>query len=140
AGRPTLLRALRALPERLEWHATIYWPRPTTPPATLSRRLRDRITFVEATEATEAEVLATADIAIFASDGIRPAPGAVIRALGAGALPVVSRLPAYEEVLGDGERGLMFEPGETQTLSAHLERLIADPDLPAEGARRTESM
>ncbi len=135
-----VLRALRAVPAELDWHATVFWPRPTTPPATLSRRLRERITFVEASEATEAEVLAKADIAIFASDGDRPAPGTLIRALGAGALPVASRLPAYEEVLGDGERGLMFEPGETETLSAHLERLIADPDLTAERARRTESI
>jgi glycosyltransferase involved in cell wall biosynthesis len=135
-----VLRALRELPEDLDWHATIFWPRPTAPPATLSRRLRDRITFAEAPETTEAEVLATADIAIFASDGDRAAPGSLIRALGAGALPVVSRLPAYEEVLGDGERGLMFEPGETQTLSAHLQRLIADPQLPAARARGTASI
>jgi glycosyltransferase involved in cell wall biosynthesis len=135
-----VLRALRALPEELPWHATVYWPRPTAPPATLSRRLRDRITFVEAADATEAEVLARADIAIFASDGLRPAPGTLIRALGAGGLPVASRLPAYEEVLGDGERGLMFEPGETETLSAHLERLLADPELPTQRARQTESM
>ncbi len=134
------LRALRTLPEGLEWHATVFWPRPTAPPATLSRRLRDRITFVEAAETSETEVLSRADVAVFASDGDRPGPGALIRAVAAGALPVVSRLPVYEEVLGDGERGLMFEPGESQTLSAHLERLISDPELPARRARQTEAM
>jgi hypothetical protein len=134
------LRALRTLPEDLEWHATVFWPRPTAPPATLNRRLRERITFAEAPDTTESQVLATADIAVFASDGDRPTPGSLVRALAAGALPVASRLPAYEEVLGDGERGLMFEPGETQTLSAHLARVIADPQLLAGRARHTERM
>jgi hypothetical protein len=134
------LRALRTLPEELEWHATVFWPRPTAPPATLNRRLRERITFAEAPDTTESQVLSTADIAVFASDGDRPTPGSLVRALGAGALPVASRLPAYEEVLGDGERGLMFEPGETQTLSAQLARLIADPQLLAGRALHTERM
>jgi hypothetical protein len=40
---------------------------------------------------------------------------------------VASRLPVYEEILADGELGSLFEPGEAQTLAAHLERLISDP-------------
>ncbi|MFZ0089169.1 MAG: PHP-associated domain-containing protein [Solirubrobacteraceae bacterium] len=123
------LRALRALPGELEWHATVWSPRPTAPPATLSRLLRDRITFVEAPDRDEAEVLAAADIAVFASDGVRATPGTLVRALGAGAVPVAPRLPVYEEVLSDGDYGLMFEPGEVETLTAHLERLIRDPQV-----------
>ena len=53
-------------------------------------------------------------------------PGMLVRALGAGAVAVASRLPVYEEILADGELGWLFEPGEAQTLAAHLERLI-DP-------------
>jgi glycosyltransferase involved in cell wall biosynthesis len=135
-----VLRALRTLPEGLDWHATVFSPRPMAPPATLSRRLRDRIMFVDAAEMTEAEALAQADLTVFASDGVRSAPGALIRALGAGALPVVSRLPDYEEVLGDGERGLMFEPGEIETLSAHLERLLGDPEVTAQRAGATAAL
>src|ERR1700761_5337689 len=56
------LRALRSLPEKLEWHATVFWPRPPAPPAALNRRLRERITFSEAPDTTESQVLATADI------------------------------------------------------------------------------
>src|SRR6202021_4010867 len=41
---------------------------------------------------------------------------------------VTGRLPVYEESGADGELGLLFEPGEAQTLAAHLERLISDPD------------
>ncbi len=44
------LRALRALPAEPRWHATVWYPRPTAPPATLDRLLRERITFVEASE------------------------------------------------------------------------------------------
>ncbi|HEY5431136.1 MAG TPA: glycosyltransferase [Solirubrobacteraceae bacterium] len=123
------LRALRALPAELPWHATIWSPRPAAPPATLNRLLRERTTFVDASDRDEAAVLAGADIAVFASDGDRATPGTLVRALGAGAVPVASRLPVYEEVLGDGERGLMFEPAETETLIAHLTRLISDPTL-----------
>jgi predicted metal-dependent phosphoesterase TrpH len=44
-------------------------------------------------------------------------------------VPVAARLPAYEEVLGDGERGLLFEPGDVDVLAGQLERLIREPEL-----------
>src|SRR6202034_2490135 len=129
AAMRTFLRALRLLPSDPPWHATVFSPRPIAPPATLGRALRDRITFVDAEECTEAEVLARAGIVVLASEGDRPAPGTLVRALGAGVVPVASRLPVYEELLGEGERGLLFEPGEAQTLASHLQRLIAEPGL-----------
>jgi hypothetical protein len=134
------LRALRALPADPPWHATVWYPRPTAPPATLTRLLRERVTFVEASERDEAQLLATADIAVFASEGLRATPGTLVRSLGAGAVPVASRLPAYEEVLGDGECGFMFEPGETATLAAHLQRLVAEPDLRERANRESEPL
>ena len=45
----------------------------------------------------------------------------MLRALGAGAVPVVSRLPRYEEALDDGELGLLFEPRDALTLAAQLD-------------------
>ena len=51
------------------------------------------------------------------------------RARAPGAVPVAARLPAYEEVLRDGERGLLFEPGDVDTLCAQLVRLIEDAGL-----------
>ncbi len=129
AALRTFLRALRALPPEPQWHATVWYPRPTAPPATLNRLLRERITFMEASEGDEAGLLQSADIAVFASEGDRATPGTLVRALGAGAVPVASRLPAYEESLGEGECGFMFEPGETATLAAHLTRLVAEPQL-----------
>jgi glycosyltransferase involved in cell wall biosynthesis len=137
AALRTFLRALRALPRELEWHATVWSRRPAAP---LGRLLRDRVTFVDADESDEAQVLAAADVAVFASDGDRAKPGTLVRALGAGAVAVASRLPAYEEVLADGERGFVFEPGETQTLAAHLTRLIAEPELLARSASETREL
>ena len=136
----TFLRALRTLPAEPPWHATVWYPRPTAPPATLTRLLRERVTFVEASESDPAQLLAAADIAVFASEGDRATPGTIVRALGAGAVPVASRLPVYEEALGEGEGGFMFEPGETATLAAHLQRLVAEPVLRARAARESERL
>jgi predicted metal-dependent phosphoesterase TrpH len=128
--RPALrlfLRALRRLPDDLEWQATVFSPSGGVPTGALRSRLRDRLTLVSAREATESEVLARADVAVAASLGAAPAPGLLVRALGAGAVPVAARLPAYEEVLGDGELGLLFEPGDVDVLAGQLERIARDP-------------
>ncbi len=42
-------------------------------------------------------------------------------------MPVTSRLPVYEELLGEARYGPEFEPGDAQTLAQHLSRLISDP-------------
>jgi len=49
-----------------------------------------------------------------------------VRALAAGCVPVVARIPVYEELVGDGEHGLLFEPGDAYTLAAQLARLAGD--------------
>jgi glycosyltransferase involved in cell wall biosynthesis len=134
AALRVLLRALRTLPADLDWHATVWSERPTAPPATLGRALRDRVAFIDARDRSEAETLAGGDIAVLASEGVRAMPGTLVRALGAGAVVVASRLPVYEEVLAEGERGFMFEPGEVQTLSVHLETLLRDRSLLARSA------
>jgi glycosyltransferase involved in cell wall biosynthesis len=131
------LRALRKLPVALEWRATIWLRDPAAAPvANLSRRLRERVRFAGPADGSEAQHLARADIAVAASAGAAPAPQLVLRALAGGAVPVVSRLPQYEEGLRDGELGLLFEPRDAITLAAQLERLIADPALVADFAGR----
>jgi Glycosyl transferases group 1/PHP-associated len=117
------LRALRSLPEELDWRATVISSRQ---PAALERRLRERVEFLEA---SEPELLARADIVVLASEGLRATPGTLVRALAAGVLPVASRLPVYEELLDEGELGLAFEPGDVQTLSSQLSRLLSEPEL-----------
>jgi predicted metal-dependent phosphoesterase TrpH/glycosyltransferase involved in cell wall biosynthesis len=129
AAMRMFLRALRSLPDELLWHATVWSDRPLAAPATLGRALRERVTFVEAAAASQLETLAGADIAVLTSDGLRPRPSTIVRAVAAGAVPVASRLPAYEELLGEGDHGLLFEPGDVVTLTAHLTQLINDPSL-----------
>jgi hypothetical protein len=102
----------------------VWSERPLATPGTLGHRLRERVEFVDGAQIGEADALARADIAVFASEGVRPAPGTLVQALASGAVPVASRLGAYE---GLAEDGLEFEPGDTQTLTAHLHALVSDP-------------
>jgi PHP domain/Glycosyl transferases group 1 len=125
------LRALRRLPDDLEWEATVFSPTGAAPTGALRSRLRDRLTVLSAAETTENDVLAQADVVVAASLGQAPAPGLLVRALGAGAVPVAARLPAYEEVLGDGDFGLLFEHGDIDVLAGQLQRLAEDDDLRA---------
>jgi predicted metal-dependent phosphoesterase TrpH/glycosyltransferase involved in cell wall biosynthesis len=128
------LRALRQLPEELDWGATVFTPGGARMGA-LRSRLRDRMSVVTADEGSEEAVLAGADLVVAASAGQAPAPGVLVRALGAGAVPVAARLPVYEEVLRDGELGLLFEPGDAETLAAQLGRLLSDVELRARFVR-----
>ncbi len=127
------LRALRRMDTTPEWSATVWLPDPAAvaaPPA-LPRRLRERVRFAGPVKGSEAEQLAHADMVVAASTGTAPTPQLLLRALGAGAIPVASRLPRYEESLDDGKLGLLFEPRDVLTLAAQLDRLVADPDLRA---------
>jgi predicted metal-dependent phosphoesterase TrpH/glycosyltransferase involved in cell wall biosynthesis len=132
------LRALRRLPAGLDWRATIWLRDPASAPAvSLSRRLRERVRLAGPADGSEAQHLARADIAVAASAGAAPAPQLVLRALAGGAVPVITRLPQYEEAVRDGELGLLFEPRDAITLAAQLERLLAEPSLLEEFAART---
>jgi len=131
------LRALRQLPTERDWRATIWLRDPAAAPAvSLPRRLRERVRLAGPADGSEAQHLAAASIAVAASSGNAPAPQLVLRALAGGAVPVVSRLPEYEEALRDGELGLLFEPRDALTLAAQLERLIVDPNLMSHYANR----
>jgi glycosyltransferase involved in cell wall biosynthesis len=133
------LRALRALPPDADWRATVWSPRPLAPPATLSRALRERLEFVDADQVPEAQALSRADVLVLASEGLRPVPGTLVRALAAGVLPIASRLGAYEELLGQGEYGFEFEPGDGQTLASHLRRAVEEAAQREQArARQTE--
>ena len=124
------LRALRRLPLGLDWEAAV-WSMDGDE-IRVARRLRDRVHSVGRGQASPEELIAGADVACVASGGPRPAPGLVRIALASGAVPVVSRLPIYEELTADGERGLLFPPGDAVTLAGQLERLIVEPGLRGE--------
>jgi glycosyltransferase involved in cell wall biosynthesis len=124
-----LLRALRRLPDELDWEGVIWFDGPTDPLARVSRRLRERLRVVRPRDGEPAEFLAGADVACLASGGVRAAPGLVRKAFAAGAVPVVSDLELYRELVGEGERGLLFPIGDALTLAAQLERLCSDSAL-----------
>ena len=122
------LRALRRLPTELEWEATVFVPSGAAP--TVRSRLLDRVHVLSEQDTTEDAVLASADVVVAASHGVAPSPGLIVRALGAGAVPVASHLSSYAEVISrDDDLGLLFEPGDVDTLAAQLERLVRDDGL-----------
>jgi hypothetical protein len=123
----TFLRALRLLPADGSWRATIWSPRPLAVPATLGRRLREHVRLLH--DGTVADAIAGTDVVVLASEGLRTTPGVLVRGLAAGIVPVVSRLPVYEELLGEGAYGFQFEPRDAEVLASHLSRLVSDPRL-----------
>jgi glycosyltransferase involved in cell wall biosynthesis len=126
------LRALRRLDPALPWEAAVHSERGPSSSIPLRADVLERVRFV----GDALEALTGADVLVAASDGVAPAPGLLARAQAAGAVPVASRLPVYEESLRDGAAGLLFEPNDVETLTAQLARLIEDPDLRARlGAR-----
>jgi hypothetical protein len=126
-----LLRALRGLDPALDWRLTVLSARGPSSSTPLRAALRERVRFSTPDELDEAALLADADVVVAASDGTAPAPGLLVRARAAGAVPVASRLPVYEEALDDGAAGLLFEPRDTETLAAQLARLVREDDLRA---------
>jgi hypothetical protein len=125
------LRALRRLDTSLPWRVTLLTDRGPSAVATLRAELRARVRVVGRGGAGLAGAVRGADIVNAASDGAAPAPHVLLAAIGAGAVPIASRLPVYEELVGEGERGLLFEPRDVDVLAAQLGRLVADPGLRA---------
>jgi glycosyltransferase involved in cell wall biosynthesis len=128
-ARRILLRALRRIAAEPDWEATLLAPDGVAGPVGLPAGLRDRVRFAEPGEGARATVLADADVLVLASSGALPAPGLALAAIAAGVVPLASRIEVYGEVLADGERGLLFEPGDVEVLGAQLRRLIVNHRL-----------
>jgi predicted metal-dependent phosphoesterase TrpH len=123
-----LLRSLRLIESDRSWELVISSAagRSATP---LRAAIAACVSYVDPRETTTDELLASADILVAASSGAQPQPGLLARGGAAGAAVVASRLAVYEEVLGDGERGLLFPPREMTTLAAQISRLLNDDAL-----------
>jgi predicted metal-dependent phosphoesterase TrpH/glycosyltransferase involved in cell wall biosynthesis len=130
------LRALRRLPPDLDWEATVWTPSPSATPLRIARRLRERIRLVGPAAGPQQRLVADADVLCTASGGPAPAPQLIRMALAGGAVPVVSRLPIYSELVGDGRLGLMFAPGDAETMAGQIARLGADREMLAEMRER----
>jgi predicted metal-dependent phosphoesterase TrpH/glycosyltransferase involved in cell wall biosynthesis len=130
------LRALRRLPADEPWRATIWTPRADDPIPRLGRLLRERVRFVSGADQPLADVLGPADVVCTATTGVGPAPHVLLKAIASGTVPVATRIPVYEEILRDGELGLLFERSDVIVLSAQLLRLISDSKLRSSLRRR----
>jgi predicted metal-dependent phosphoesterase TrpH/glycosyltransferase involved in cell wall biosynthesis len=125
AAQRLFLRALRRLPTTASWRATLIADEWRTRPL-VRRELADRVRFVEG---PGEEALDWADAVVFASGGVAPAPALLQSVVASQAAPVAPRIPLYEDILEDGERGLLFEPGDVEILIAQLARLIEQPAI-----------
>jgi glycosyltransferase involved in cell wall biosynthesis len=129
AGLRVFLRGLRRLGVDGDWRATVLTGRGSSSRVPLRAELVERVRVATPDELDRGALLAEADVVVFASAGAMPAPGLALAAIGANAVPVASRIPVYEEVLGDGERGLLYDPGDAELLAAQLRRVAADGAL-----------
>jgi predicted metal-dependent phosphoesterase TrpH/glycosyltransferase involved in cell wall biosynthesis len=125
-----VLRALRRLPLDLDWEADVLIEDPAIADPRINRKLRERVRFLRPADADAETVIADADIVCAATGGPRPAPGLIARSFAAAAVPVVSEIDVYEQLVGD-DAGLIFPPGDTITFAGQLERLIRRPEMRA---------
>lgn len=123
------LRALRRLPDSLEWTATIYAEKPGEVQLRVAQAIRDRIKVIGPDQAALAELLSHSDVFVAASNGPRPDPAAVRQAIASGAVPVTTTIARYVELVGDGQRGLLFPAGDPITLAGQIERIGRDESL-----------
>jgi predicted metal-dependent phosphoesterase TrpH/glycosyltransferase involved in cell wall biosynthesis len=126
-GLRTFLRALRRLPTEAPWEAAVLLH--DRGELRIARALRDRVHAVAPGTASPEALVAAADVACVTSGGPTAAPWMVRAALASGTVPVVSHIGIYRELVADGERGLLFAPGDVVTLAGQLERLVAEPAL-----------
>ncbi|MFM9045126.1 MAG: glycosyltransferase, partial [Solirubrobacterales bacterium] len=125
----TFLRALRRLPEDLDWSATIFSDDPGSLDFRLARSLREKVKMIGPEQVGLDGVLAASDVFCAASGGPRPAPAAVLQAQASGAVAVVSAVPSYLDLADDGRKALLFSPGDAETLAGQITRLAGDPAL-----------
>lgn len=89
--------------------------------------LADRVVYLGRQERVE-ELLASADAFLLPS--LQESFGlAALEAMAAGTPVVASRVGGLPEVVGDGEGGFLYEPGDVDGMTAGLRGLLADRDL-----------
>jgi glycosyltransferase involved in cell wall biosynthesis len=130
-GLPQLLEALGRLRDRPGWRATLAGDGDGegTAATLADKGLADRVALPGWVDTdTVAELIASADILVLPSL-IENLPLSVIEGMAAGLAVVASRVGAVEDIVADGETGLLVEPGDADGLTAALARLLGDPGL-----------
>ena len=95
----------------------------------LARRLGlDRNVTFAGFDADPAPWFSESRIVVLASER-EGAPFVLVEAQCAGAVPVSTRVGSVDEMITDGETGLIVPPGEPEALTAAIRRLLGDPEL-----------
>ena len=126
-----LLRALRKLPEDLDWEGVIWFDGPTDPLARVSRRLRDRLRVVRPAGWRARGVPCGSGHRLSGLRRRPRGPRCGQKGVRSRRRPRRLRPELYRELVGEGERGLLFPLGDVLTLAAQLERLCRDAALRA---------
>jgi glycosyltransferase involved in cell wall biosynthesis len=77
-----------------------------------------------------AELIASADILVLPSF-IENLPLSIIEGMASGLAVVATPVGAVEDIISDGNTGLLVQPGDVDSLTAALTRLVGDPALRA---------
>ena len=131
-GLDVLLAALAELPSGLDWSLDIVGDGPSRPAlAEQAARLglAGRVRFAGwAARAAMPDILRAADLFVFASrdEGM---PNAVLEAMASGLPVAATRISGNEELVLDGETGLLVPPDDVAALAGALGRLLGDRDL-----------
>jgi phosphatidylinositol alpha-mannosyltransferase len=96
--------------------------------ALLPDRARAGVTFLgRVSETDKARMLATSDVYVGPHTGGESFGIVLVEAMAAGAVVVASDLPAFRDVLADGEAGALFPTGDSDALAATIVGLLGDP-------------
>ena len=103
----------------------------------LPARIADRVNFAGAlTDSAKAEVLASADVVVAPNTHGESFGIVLVEAMAAGAAVVASDLPAFRQVLGGGEYGVLVKVADPADLARSINDLVGDPCRRRELVRR----
>ena len=131
-GTDLVIRALAACRSKVDWKLVVAGIGPELDNLRRLRNesgLQDRITFTgQVIPDNVPALLAESDILVQASyrEG---RPNAVMEAMAAGLAVIGSDIDGIHELIEPGENGLLFAPGDIQSLTFCLDRLLAEPEL-----------
>jgi glycosyltransferase involved in cell wall biosynthesis len=136
-GHPVLLRAAAELPEAAFAFAGDGPERATLEAQTAELGLGERVAFL-GHRTDVPELLAACDVfalpSLFEGSSL-----ALLEAMAAGRAVVSSAIGGTDELIADGETGLLVAPGDADALARALRRLLGDAELRGSLARRARA-
>jgi len=132
-GVPQLIDALNGMQDHPGWRATIAGDGDVeaSESKSIALGLGDRVAFPGwVGPAVVASLIASADILVLPSFA-ENLPVSVIEGMAAGLAVVATPVGAVEDIIREGETGLLVPPGDVPALTDALIRLVNDPELRA---------